>query len=166
MDASRICCWNIILFCSQEMDSIQGRGDESCLGHAGGFLVDSCDVGLKIKWVIWTGDSYLGKESTELSNHDLPCSLVSYLLLLHKRRKTRSPSAGSDHTATAGPLASTQLITLPLWQERVKFAPLSLFLMMILIMRTLILCHFLFSLQSLSHKWSLRMLMPPIFYEG
>ena len=31
------------------MDSIQGRGDESCLGYAGRFLVGSCDVGLKVE---------------------------------------------------------------------------------------------------------------------
>lgn len=154
-----------------EMDSIQGRGDESWLGYAGRFLVDSCDVGLKVEWVIWAGDCYRGKETdnqefTELSK-PWPTVLLRFLsLLLHERRKTQSSWARSDQAATVGPLPSAQLITVPLWQEWVKFSPLSLFLMMILIMRTLILCYFLFSLQSLSYKWSLRMLMPHIFCEG
>ena len=38
-----------VIFCAQEMDSIQGRGDESCLGYADRFPVGSCDVGLKVE---------------------------------------------------------------------------------------------------------------------
>lgn len=49
VNASRIWGGCTAIFCAQEMDSIQGRGDESCLEYAGRFLVGSCDVGLKVE---------------------------------------------------------------------------------------------------------------------
>lgn len=144
VDTTRIWRFSTLLFCPPGRDSVRGRDDESCFEHAGGFLAAGCDMALKVQWVIWSGARYLGKEPERqpgvhwIVQNVTYCApeLVSYLLLLHKRRKAWSSSAGSGPAATARPGASTPLITMPLWQEWVKFAPLSLFLMMILIMRT------------------------------
>lgn len=156
------------------MDLVQGRNGESTFGHAGGFLAGRCDIGLKVKWVFWSRDRSLGKEQDRQPGvhwivQNVAChipELVSYLLFSAK--EGRHDHVQQGRAKLSQPVPSPQPILSPCLCDRSGLSLLCFLfsLWWFLSWEHINLVQFLFSLQSLSHKWSIRMLMPHIFCEG
>lgn len=90
---------------------------------------------------VWSQISREGARQTprsplNCSKCDLLCSWVGFLSFVTPQKKEGMIFGRVGPHRHSLPLRLNPLITVPLWQEWVKSAPLSLFLMMILIMRT------------------------------